>query len=40
MVEDETLAFDLPSPERPLAPPLIALEGAAAGYGEGRCSTG
>src|SRR5215208_7097778 len=34
MVEDETLAFDLPSPERPLAPPLIAIEGAAAAYGE------
>jgi ATP-binding cassette, subfamily F, member 3 len=34
MVEDETLAFDMPSPERPLAPPLVALEGAAAGYGE------
>jgi ATP-binding cassette, subfamily F, member 3 len=34
MVEDETLAFDMPSPQRPLAPPLVALEGAAAGYGE------
>ena len=34
MVEDETLAFDLRSPERPLAPPLVAVEGAAAGYGE------
>ncbi|HEX2135057.1 MAG TPA: ABC-F family ATP-binding cassette domain-containing protein [Microvirga sp.] len=33
MVEDETLAFDLPSPERPLAPPLVAVDGAAAGYG-------
>jgi len=34
MVEDETLAFDLRSPERPLAPPLVAVEGAAAGYGK------
>ena len=34
MVEDETLAFDLRSPERPLAPPLVAVESAAAGYGE------
>ena len=32
IVEDETLAFDLPSPARPLAPPLVAIEGAAAGY--------
>jgi ATP-binding cassette subfamily F protein 3 len=32
VVEDETLAFDLPSPARPLAPPLIAVESAAAGY--------
>jgi len=34
IVEDETLAFDLPGPEHPLAPPLIAIEGAAAGYGD------
>src|SRR5918998_4437510 len=34
VVEDATLAFDLPSPARPLAPPLIAVEGAAAGYGD------
>lgn len=32
IVADETLAFDLPSPARPLAPPLIAIDGAAAGY--------
>jgi ATP-binding cassette subfamily F protein 3 len=32
IVEDETLAFDLPSPARPLVPPLIAIESAAAGY--------
>src|SRR3954453_21719705 len=34
LVEDETLAFQLPSPERPLSPPLVAMEGVAAGYGE------
>jgi ATP-binding cassette subfamily F protein 3 len=34
LVEDDTLAFDLPGPERPLAPPLIAVESVAAGYGE------
>jgi ATP-binding cassette, subfamily F, member 3 len=34
LVEDATLNFHLPSPERPFAPPLIALEGAAAGYGD------
>jgi ATP-binding cassette subfamily F protein 3 len=33
-VEDEVLPFDLPGPERPIAPPLIAIEGVAAGYGE------
>jgi ATP-binding cassette subfamily F protein 3 len=34
LVEDETLAFNMPSPERPLAPPLIAVESAATGYGD------
>jgi ATP-binding cassette subfamily F protein 3 len=34
MVDEETLPFILPSPERPLSPPIIALEGAAAGYGD------
>ncbi len=34
LVDDEVLAFDLPGPERPLAPPLIAVEGAAVGYGD------
>jgi ATP-binding cassette, subfamily F, member 3 len=33
-VEEEVLPFDLPSPERALAPPLIAVEEAAAGYGD------
>src|SRR4051812_1943600 len=35
VVEDRTLGFDLPSPERPLSPPLIAMEGVSAGY-DGR----
>ncbi|TVR10793.1 MAG: ABC transporter ATP-binding protein [Salinarimonadaceae bacterium] len=34
ITDEHTLAFDLPSPAKELAPPLIALEGAAAGYGE------
>ncbi|HMB11994.1 ABC-F family ATP-binding cassette domain-containing protein [Saliniramus sp.] len=34
ITEEATLAFDLPSPEKLLSPPLIALEGAAAGYDE------
>lgn len=34
IVDETTLPFDLPGPERPLAPPLVAIEGAAAGYGE------
>ncbi|AWM87489.1 ABC-F family ATP-binding cassette domain-containing protein [Microvirga sp. 17 mud 1-3] len=34
IVEDDVLPFDLPGPERPIAPPLIAVESAAAGYGE------
>jgi len=35
IVEDETLRFDMPGPERPLAPPLVAVESAAVGY-DGR----
>ncbi len=34
IVESEVLPFHLPGAERPLSPPLIALEGAAAGYGD------
>jgi ATP-binding cassette subfamily F protein 3 len=34
IVEDDVLPFDLPGPERPLAPPLIAVESAAVGYGD------
>ncbi len=33
-IENEVRGFDLPGPERQLAPPLIAIEGAAVGYGE------
>jgi ATP-binding cassette, subfamily F, member 3 len=32
VVEERVAPFVLPSPERPLAPPLLALEGAAVGY--------
>ena len=32
-VEENVAPFLLPSPERPLAPPLVRLEGAAVGYG-------
>jgi ATP-binding cassette subfamily F protein 3 len=34
VVEDRVAPFLIPSPERPLAPPLIRLEDAAVGYGE------
>jgi len=33
VVEDRTVPFTLPSPERPLAPPLVRLEGASVCYG-------
>ena len=33
-IDTEVLPFHFPSPERPLAPPIIAMEGASAGYGE------
>ncbi|MBL8588587.1 MAG: ABC-F family ATP-binding cassette domain-containing protein, partial [Methylobacteriaceae bacterium] len=33
--EADVLAFDLPSPERPLSPPIVAMEKASAGY-DGR----
>jgi ATP-binding cassette subfamily F protein 3 len=32
MVEERVAPFTLPSPKRPLAPPLLQLEGAAVGY--------
>ncbi len=34
VIEERVTPFVLPSPERPLAPPLLRLEGAAVGYGE------
>jgi ATP-binding cassette subfamily F protein 3 len=35
LIEDsDVLAFDLPSPERELSPPIIAMEKASVGYGE------
>jgi ATP-binding cassette subfamily F protein 3 len=34
LVEESTAPFVLPSPEKPLPPPLVRLEKAAAGYGE------
>ena len=33
VIEDHVAPFTLPSPERPLPPPLVRLEGAAVGYG-------
>ena len=33
VIEDRTAPFLLPSPERPLPPPLVRLEGVAVGYG-------
>ncbi|MBI1197183.1 MAG: ATP-binding cassette domain-containing protein [Phenylobacterium sp.] len=33
VIEERVTPFVLPSPERPLAPPLLRLEGAAVGYG-------
>ena len=34
MVDDEVLPFDLPSPEKPLSPPIVTMEGASVGYDE------
>ena len=34
IVDDSVLPIHLPSPEKPLSPPIIALERAAVGYGE------
>jgi ATP-binding cassette subfamily F protein 3 len=33
-IDETTLPFHLPSPDRPLSPPLVTLEGVAAGYGD------
>ena len=34
VVDDEVLPFVFPSPEKPLSPPIIAMENVSAGYGE------
>ncbi len=34
LVDDEILPFSLPSPEKPLSPPIIAMENVAVGYGD------
>jgi ATP-binding cassette, subfamily F, member 3 len=34
VVDDEVLPFCMPSPQKPLSPPIIAMENASAGYGE------
>jgi ATP-binding cassette subfamily F protein 3 len=34
VVDDETLPIRLPSPEKPLSPPIIAFENVSVGYGE------
>ena len=35
IVDSEVLPFDFPSPEKPLSPPIVAMEGASVGY-DGR----
>ncbi len=32
MVDSDVLPFDLPSPAKPLSPPIVAMEGASVGY--------
>jgi ATP-binding cassette, subfamily F, member 3 len=34
MTDDQVQGFDLPSPERPLPPPILRLDGTSAGYGD------
>ena len=34
IVDTDVVPFDFPSPERPLSPPIIAMEGGSVGYGE------
>jgi ATP-binding cassette, subfamily F, member 3 len=34
IVDGQVLPFHLPSPRRPLSPPLVAMEDASTGYGE------
>ncbi len=33
-IDEGTLPFTLPSPERPMSPPIIAMEGVVGGYGD------
>ena len=40
IVEERVSPFLIPSPERPLAPPLMRLEGASVGYGDAPVLTG
>ncbi len=34
IIDQDVLPFNLPSPEKPLAPPIVAMEDAIVGYGE------
>ena len=34
LVDDEILPFSLPSPQKPLSPPIIAMENVSVGYGD------
>ena len=34
IIDQDVLPFDMPSPERPLAPPIVAMEDVSTGYGE------
>src|ERR1700761_7131914 len=34
LTDEHVQGFDLPSPERPLAPPIVRLDGASTGYGD------
>ena len=34
LVDNEVQPFDFPPPQKPLSPPIIAMEGVSAGYGE------
>ncbi len=34
MVDSQVLPFHLPSPEKPLSPPIVAMDGASVGYGD------
>jgi ATP-binding cassette subfamily F protein 3 len=34
MIDQQVLPFNLPSPLKPLSPPIVAMEGASVGYGE------